>query len=156
MTSDVSSTACWNDARTLQTIATEFLSPEDVVSCESPAYCAIRSHCKEMIPLCYAFDLPPGQIGTITAVLIADEPYRIYSRDNSMDRKTSWFPALNAYIRDSGISPSADGCISSEALLAAISAHWHCTFTETPLPTSSMPNAIRYRLFRPAFSTPSH
>lgn len=150
MTSDVSSVAFWNDEYMLRQAVRSELTPDDIVACESPAYFEIRARCADLVPLCYAFDIGKEQRESITALLLADEPYRIVSRDNSMDRRTSFAKALSHYSEHSTLLGGME-CISPDDLLSAISDCWQCSFIEIPLASPTIPHAIRYRLFRPVF-----
>lgn len=147
----------WLDAPSLEKSLVPYLSPHDVVCADTSAYFSLRSICSEMYPLCYAFDLSREQIRSCSAVLLEDNPSGLTWKDYSDFRGTSYSKAMIALFCPQCSREDIDDIrVSPEELLSAIASYWHCTFTEIPLPYSSMPNAIHYRLFRPSFSTPSH
>ena len=151
---DVSSAAPWVDSSALKRNLRAVLSPEDIVCCESPSYFAARSTAKEMMPLVFAFDLSPEQFREITVLILQDEPYRIFDRDRAFFRKSSFAANLQAIFWDPAPPEDIDlweFAITPEDLLSTIASHWHCTFTEIPLPITPKPNTIQFRIFRPSF-----
>ena len=146
--------ARWLDEAALERVLEAELSPDDMPLATDSAWFAVRSRCRDMMPLCYAFDISGEQQKSITAVLLADEPSSILHKDGSGFRKTSYAKAMLARFcpPESPCDNPDDVRVSPEELLSAIGDHWHCTFTEIPLSQSSMNNAIHYRLFRPVFS----
>lgn len=145
--------ARWLDEAALERALDAELSPDDIPLATDSAWFAVRSRCRDMMPLCYAFDISEEQQRSITAVLLADEPSSILHKDGSGFRKTSYAQAMLARFcpPESPCDNPDDIRVSPEDLLSSIGDHWHCTFVEIPIPQSSMENAIHYRLFRPVF-----
>ncbi len=145
--------ARWLDEAALERALEAELSPDDMPLATDSAWFAVRSRCRDMMPLCYAFDISGEQQRSITAVLLADEPSSILHKDGSGFRRTSYAKAMLArFCSSENPCGNPDGIrVSPEELLSAIGDHWHCTFTEIPLAQSPMKNAICYRLFRPVF-----
>jgi hypothetical protein len=145
--------ARWTDEAFLSQTLAARLSPDDVPLCPNSAYFAVRAHCKDLLPLCYAFDIGEDRQRSVTAVLLEDLPVSMLHMDCSIFRHTSYGQAMLARF-----SPPDNPCadpdavrVSPDELLAAIADKWHCAFTEIPLPSSPKPRAIHYRLFRPVF-----
>ncbi len=150
-------TLCWVDEAALERIFASHLTADDVVCCSDSAYFAARSHVRDVMPLVFAFDFSPKQARSMTALLLQDEPYRIYDYGWTGFRKASFTETLQSLFWDPSPSESIDlwdYTISSDALLDTIGAHWHCSFTEVPLDPPARPGFIRFRLFRPRFTEP--
>lgn len=145
--------ARWLDEAALERALDTELSPDDMPLATDSAWFAVRSRCHDMMPLCYAFDISEEQQRSITAVLLADEPSSILHKDGSGFRHTSYAKAMLArFCPPEAPCPDPDAVrVSPEDLLSAIADCWHCSFTEVPIPPPTLPNAIRYRLFRPVF-----
>lgn len=133
----------WVDEAFTERWIPEIFQPSDVICCDNSAYFALRRTGHELYRLRYALNIDETTCQRISYVLLSEKP----PYDPGTDFSQHLGPADNI--------PSWEIETPSE-LLSAIATRWHCTFTEIPLPVSPMPNAVRYRLFRPSFSTPSH
>lgn len=143
----------WMDETGLEQALAEVLTPKDTVCCADSAYFAIRSHCGNLMPLCYAFDLSSEQVRACTALLVEGTPVPALDYDYANWRKSSYTATMTQFFcPDKSCGDLWSFRVSPDELVAAISARWDCTFTEISLDFSSLPpNRIHYRLFRPVF-----
>ncbi len=141
----------WNDELSLEHALRAVLTPEDIIACDAPAYPAIRALCKDLYPVCFAFDLSPDQYRSITAVLLEDHPSSILHKDGSGFRRAHYAETMVPRFCPPGGDPDSIR-VSPEELLAAIGERWQCSFAEVPFERTVRPGFIRYRLFRPLFS----
>ena len=147
---DALTDASWLDDANLEQALSNNLAPDDVLLAPDSAWIAARSHCRDALPLCFAFDLSGKQQRSITAVLLPEEPSSILYKDGSGVRRVHYAKVMCARFCPLGAAPDTIH-VSPEELLAAIGEHWNCTFTEIPLEQANSSGFIRYRLFRTVF-----
>lgn len=155
MVGNVSAFACWVDEAELEKLFADLVENDDVVCCVDSAYCAARTHAREVVPLVFAFDISPQQIRKIKAVVIQDEPYRVFDYAWASFRKSTFAPTLQHLFWNPQPPENVDlwdYTISPDALIAAIANHWHCALAEIPLDQAERSAFIRFRFFRPVFS----
>lgn len=151
---DSANSASWVDETSLEQTFVDCFELGDVVCCDDSAYFAARSHVCEVYPLVFAFDLPLEQTRKITALILQDEPCRIYDYAWASFRKTTFNTTLQALFWDPNPSDFVnlwDYTISPDDLIEAIADRWHCRFIELPIDQPKRPGFIRFRLFRPIF-----
>lgn len=143
----------WLDEASLEKALRGALPPNGIVCCDSSAYFAVRASGNELLPLCYAFDLSAEQIHNCSAILLEENPVFLFDRDYSDWRQASYSKVMQEYFQsaDSGGDVWSTR-VSPDDFVAAITAHWHCTFKEIPLALSERSRFFRFRLFRPVFA----
>lgn len=133
----------WVDEAFTERWIPEIFQPSDVICCDNSAYFALRRTGRELYRLRYALNMDEASCQRVSYVLMSEKPPYEPGSDFS-----NYLEAAKHFSNREIESPGE--------LLSAIASRWHCTFTEIPLPVSPMPNAVRYRLFRPSFSTSPH
>ena len=142
------------DEASVEKALAPLLSAEDTVMAPPDLYFAVHALSKEMYTHDYAFHLSPEQYTGITAVIMDASPYDMEIAMLLSIREKTGIPDLFADRAPSPLPADREALfrVTTDDLLAAIGAHWNCTFTEIPLSDPSLPHAIRYRFFRPVFA----
>ncbi|MBQ7252127.1 MAG: hypothetical protein IJS32_05940 [Kiritimatiellae bacterium] len=132
----------WVDEAFMERWIPDFFQPSDVVCCDNSAYFALRRTGRELYRLRYALNMDEASCRRVSYVLMSEKPPYEPGTDFSK------YPGPAPRLPDREFESPGE-------LLCAISGKWNCTFIEVPLPVSPMPDAIRFRLFRPVFPADS-